>query len=311
LPNLPAIALVATPGRRKAAIEMAQEAERRGFTGIYVPSFLDGMGFCEALALTTNEIRIGTAIANIYTRHPSEYAATAALIHELSDGRFVFGVGLSHGPVHESLKVMPGKPLTDIRRFVEALPGSRTTGGTGAGGPGAMPPVVLATLRTRMVQLASEIAQGVIWANGARSHMPNSLEHLTPEQRTGDDFFIGNMIPTVVSDDPGHAGARALLRRMLTGYVRLPNYRNYWKEAGYEEEMHAIESAITAGEDDRLPALMTDRWLADVTLFGTAAEVRDGVEAWRGAGVKTPILVPSSTSGGQIKAVEELFAAFA
>ena len=57
-------------------------------------------------------------------------------------------------------------------------------------------------------------------------------------------------------------------------------------------------------------SLMTDEWLADVTLFGSAAEVREGVEAWYDAGVKTPILVPSSTEGGQMKAMEELFAAF-
>ena len=55
---------------------------------------------------------------------------------------------------------------------------------------------------------------------------------------------------------------------------------------------------------------MSDRWLADVTLFGSAAEVREGVEAWYAAGVKTPILVPSSTEGGQMRAFAELFAAF-
>ena len=56
---------------------------------------------------------------------------------------------------------------------------------------------------------------------------------------------------------------------------------------------------------------MSDRWLGDLTLFGSAREVREGFEAWLAAGVKTPILVPSSTSGGQIKAIEELLAAFA
>jgi hypothetical protein len=56
---------------------------------------------------------------------------------------------------------------------------------------------------------------------------------------------------------------------------------------------------------------MSDRWLSDCTLYGTAAEVREGFEAWVAAGVKTPILVPSSTAGGQIKAIEELLAAFA
>jgi hypothetical protein len=61
--------------------------------------------------------------------------------------------------------------------------------------------------------------------------------------------------------------------------------------------------------DDILP-LMSDRWLNDVTLFGPAARIRDGVDDWRAAGVKTPILVPSSTRGGQIEALNEIFAVF-
>ena len=55
---------------------------------------------------------------------------------------------------------------------------------------------------------------------------------------------------------------------------------------------------------------MSDRWLADATLFGTAAQVRDGIEAWREAGVSTPIVVPSSASGNQVAALHELFAAY-
>jgi hypothetical protein len=56
---------------------------------------------------------------------------------------------------------------------------------------------------------------------------------------------------------------------------------------------------------------MSDRWLADATLFGPASVVRDGVAAWRDTGVSTPILVPSSATGNQLKAVEEIFSAFA
>jgi hypothetical protein len=55
---------------------------------------------------------------------------------------------------------------------------------------------------------------------------------------------------------------------------------------------------------------MSERWLSDVTLYGSASKVRDGVEAWRAAGVKTVIVVPSSTKGNQMVAFEELFAAF-
>ena len=60
-----------------------------------------------------------------------------------------------------------------------------------------------------------------------------------------------------------------------------------------------------------MPACLSDRWLADTTLFGTVAQVREGVEAWFDAGVRTPILVPSSAAGNQLKAFEELFEAYA
>ena len=52
---------------------------------------------------------------------------------------------------------------------------------------------------------------------------------------------------------------------------------------------------------------MSDRWLADCTLYGSAQQVREGIEAWHAAGVKTLIVVPSSTRGGQLEAMQELF----
>jgi len=99
-------------------------------------------------------------------------------------------------------------------------------------------------------------------------------------------------------------------RRTLTRYAGLPNYRNYWKEAGYVEEMTAIEKALSEKRPDDVPKYLTDKWLADNTLFGSAAKVREGVAAWRTAGVHTPILVPSSAAGNQLKAIEEVFSAF-
>ena len=91
----------------------------------------------------------------------------------------------------------------------------------------------------------------------------------------------------------------------------MPNYRNYWKEAGYVDEMTAIETAIAEGRKDDVPRCFSDKWLTDNTLFGTATMVRDQVAAWRAAGVHTPIIVPSSAAGNQLKAIQEVFAAFA
>ncbi len=297
----PAVSLAAMPGRRKATIEMAKRLEEEGFTGIYCPSLGDGLGLCEAIALATRSIPFGTSIANIYTRHPYDFAASAALVHELSGGRFRFGIGVSHGPAHERLGVKPGKPLEDIRRFVQDLK-------TGAKQVGELPPITLATLRKKMTALSAEIAQGAVWANAARSHMPESLKTLPAAARAGTDFFVGNMVPTCIDAD--RAAAAAVNRKTLIGYVKLPNYQNYWIEAGFDEEMHAIRKAIAAGQDDRIPSLMSDRWLSQVTLYGSPAEVRDGVEAWYAAGVKTLIMVPSSTKGNQMVALQELIDLF-
>jgi alkanesulfonate monooxygenase SsuD/methylene tetrahydromethanopterin reductase-like flavin-dependent oxidoreductase (luciferase family) len=138
--------------------------------------------------------------------------------------------------------------------------------------------------------------------------MQESLKAVSDEVRSSDDFFIGDMIPTCISDDI--EAAKAVNRKTLSSYAMLPNYRNYWKEAGYQEEMEGIEKAISDGERDKIPYFLTDKWLADTTLFGSATQVRDGVEAWFDAGIKTPILVPSSANGGQMVAFEEMFAIF-
>ena len=296
--RLPAISLAAVPGRRRTTLELAQDIERRGFPGIYCPSLGDGIALCEAIALSTREIRFGTSITPIYTRNVQDFAQTVAFIHEISNGRFVFGVGVSHAPAMKRMGISQGKPLTDMRNFIKDLRAVPRTGD--------LPPIALATLRTKMISLAEEIGQGMVFANGARSHMRDSLSVLSTDARTNDAFFIGNMIPTCISDD--EAAAKAVNRRTLTSYAMLPNYRNYWKEAGYVEEMEAVESALARGEPDKVGACLTDRWLADTTLFGSKHKVRDGIEAWFDAGIKTPIIVPSSAVGNQLKAFEEFFA---
>jgi alkanesulfonate monooxygenase SsuD/methylene tetrahydromethanopterin reductase-like flavin-dependent oxidoreductase (luciferase family) len=296
--QMPAMSLAAVPGRRNTIIELAREVERRGFAGIYCPSLGDNLALCEALALTTREITFGTSITPIYTRNVADFASTAGFIHEVSHGRFRFGVGVSHAPAMNRLGIKQGKPLADMRRFVEELKAVPRVG--------EQPPLVLATLRRKMIKLAEELADGMVFANGARSHMASSLSVLEPDTLSNETFFVGNMIPTCISDD--EEAAKAVNRRTLSSYAMLPNYRNYWKEAGYEEEMNAVEAALEAKELERIPRCLSDRWLADTTLFGSAGKVREGIEAWFDAGIKTPIVVPSSAQGNQLKAIEEVFA---
>jgi alkanesulfonate monooxygenase SsuD/methylene tetrahydromethanopterin reductase-like flavin-dependent oxidoreductase (luciferase family) len=297
---MPALSLAAVPGRRKATIELATEIEKRGFSGIYGPSLGDSLALCEALAFATNEITFGTSIMPIYFRQVVDYASTVSFIHEISGGRFRFGIGVSHEPALKSRGLDGGKPLTDTRTFVQQLREVPRAG--------EMPPIILATLRKKMIALSEEIGQGMVFANGARSHMAESLSYISDSARASDDFFIGDMIPTCISDDI--EAAKAVNRKTLTSYAYLPNYRNYWKEAGYVEEMEGIEKALADGDQEKVGYFLNDRWLADTTLFGTASQVREGLEAWFDAGIKTPILVPSSANGGQMVAFEEMLAIF-
>lgn len=294
--QMPALALAAVAGRRQKTIELAQEIERRGFAGVSCASFGDNMGLCLSLAHSTSRITFGTAVIPIYQRTAFDMGQQAAYIHEIAGGRFYLGIGVSHAPANRRLGVHTGKPLSDVRQYVEQMR-------AGVQFYGELPPIVLATLRVKMTELAGDIAEGAVWANASRSHMSESLSHV-PRSKLAGDFFVGDMLPTCIDDD--REAAANVMKRTLTGYVSLPNYRNYWKEAGYVEEMEAMEKALEAGNREALPGMMSDRWLSDSTLYGPRKDVLEGLEAWFAAGVSTPMLVPSSTKGGQFVAFQEV-----
>ena len=299
--RLPALALAAPPGQRLAMLDLAREIEQRGFAGLSVASPFGTIGPCAGLAFATQRIPFASAIAPIYAETVDEFAQSAAYLHEVSAGRFQFGIGIAHGPAHVRMGVTPGKPLGDIRAFVGKF---RTCVEYGP-----LPPVILATLRKRMVALAGEIGDGLLFSSGCRSHMAESLGAIPLAKRDDPAFFIGNRVRVCVEPDP--AVARAVLRKALVPYALMPNYRNYWIEAGYGEEMRAVIAAAAEHRLDDVAGCLSDRLLADTTLSGSATQIRDGVDAWRAAGIKDPVLVPLSTDGRQTTALRDVFAVFA
>src|SRR6266566_6613797 len=109
--HLPALNLVAQPGQRRASLDLAREIERRGFAGISVSSQYSNMSQCLGLAFATERIPFATAIAPIYAQTVDEFANSAAYLHEVSGGRFQFGIGIAHAPAYVRMEVKPGKPL--------------------------------------------------------------------------------------------------------------------------------------------------------------------------------------------------------
>ncbi len=94
--QMPAITLVATPGRRARMVELCREAEKRGFAGIYVPSLAAATQFCQSVLEATSTIEVATSIQPIYYINPREMARIAAYLHEVGNGRFRLGIGVSH-----------------------------------------------------------------------------------------------------------------------------------------------------------------------------------------------------------------------
>lgn len=295
----PALSIVASPTKRLQILDLAVEAENRGFPALACPTLGGALGLCVSLAHVTHHIRFYTAIQGIYGTAVPEIGSLASHVHEVSAGRFALGLGVSHESMVRRLGVSMGPPLSDMRTFIEALRSNEKYGGP-------LPPIYVAALRNKMLHLAIELARGALWANASFDYTSTQVDAIS-EHVKSTGFHLANMIPTVISDDK--ATAAAINRKTMSVYVRLPNYRNYWKAAGYAEEMNAIEAAIAAGNTSDHAHLMSDRWLTDCTLYGSAAEVREGFERWREKGVE-PIAVMSSTSGGQLKAINELFAIY-
>lgn len=293
----PGLAIAALPGRRHRMIEWAKEAEGRDFAGVFVTSVSACLPFCQAILQETSRITVGSTIQPIYFQSARLLADNAAFMHEMSGGRFRLGIGISHAPALQRYGVTnSGKPVSDMRNYVEELRAAEQE-------VGPLPPIVLATLRDRMLDLAVDAGDGAVWANGAREAVKKQL---AARPRTADeDFFSADMIPTVIDDDVN--AARAVHRKTLSRYVQLPNYRAYWKAAGFESEMADIEAAIDKGDLEKLPSLMSDEWLDSNTLSGPESRVMEGVEAWYDTGIKTPILVPSAIKGGQTAGLAAIF----
>ncbi|GDX17928.1 hypothetical protein LBMAG06_00570 [Actinomycetes bacterium] len=298
----PAVSMVAPAKKRHAILELARRAEELKFAGIACPSLGATMGLCVSLAHSTNEIKFWTSIQPIYYSHAIEMANTAAHIHEVSNGRFALGLGVSHGPVIDRLGATTATPLADIKNYLATMKAQERFSGD-------LPPIYLAALRNKMMHLASEISNGAIWANASRKSIAAQIALLPDSKRS--NMFLANMIPTVISDDV--EAARAIHRKTLVGYVTLPNYRNYWRACGYGEQMDAFEKILSESAKEsrntEIISAMDNEWLDDCTISGDVDTVRERLYGWSLIGV-LPIAVMSSTSGGQAQAISQLFDAF-
>src|SRR5579862_292686 len=138
-------------------IEWSRAAEDAGFSGVFMTEANNDSLACSlALGLNTKRIKLGTAITNIYLRHPLLLANEAAAVQEFTGGRFIIGLGAGHREMNTQLGIDMGEPLKRMREVVKSLRASLE--GKRSGPPVTKKlPLYLAGVSRPMVRLAGEI----------------------------------------------------------------------------------------------------------------------------------------------------------
>jgi 5,10-methylenetetrahydromethanopterin reductase len=271
-------------------IEWSRAAEDAGFSGVFMTEANNDSLACSlALGLQTKRIKLGTAITNIYLRHPNLLANEAAAVQEFTGGRFILGLGTGHREGNSALGIDMGIPLTRMRETVKTLRAMLDGGKTGPR-VGTKLPLYLAGVSRPMVKLAGEIGDGVIFNFFPPARVKEALGELAEGAKTG-GRDVKQIEPTLfatafISDDL--EAARRPARKLLSRYGALKFYGNMMARAGFEREIAAIRAA---GHDADAAIAAVSNELIDATLIvGSEARVRERLQELCAPGIGTAIV---------------------
>ena len=284
-----------------------------GFTDLW-SSEVAGTDAFTPLALAAAwapRLRLGTAIAPVFTRGPGLLAMSAAALAEAAPGRFQLGIGASSpvvvGDWNSTEFTEPFARSRDMLRFLKAALGGELVDedyGTFAvhrfrlERPPADPPqILLAALRPGMLRLAAAEADGVIlnWLSAA--DVPVALAET---QIAGPDFEVAARIFVCPTDDAAYA--RAIGRRLIAAYLTVPAYAAFHRWLGREEVLTPMWQAWSAGDRRTALATIPDEVVDDLIVHGTPESCRAQVQSYADAGITVPIMAllttPELDNGG-------------
>jgi len=286
-----ALALSAMPDTPpQTIIDLSKEAEASGFSGVFITEAgNDSLAYCIGVGAHTRTVKLGTAITNIYLRHPALLANEAAAVQEFTGGRFILGLGTGHREMNTILGIEMGEPMAKMREVVGTLRKAIDGGRTGPRVTSKLP-IYLAGVSRPMVKLAGEIADGVIFNFFPPARVKQALGELAEGARTaGRD--VKDVEPTLfatafISDDI--EAARRPARKLLSRYGALRFYGNMLANAGFRSEIEGIRAA---GRDEpKAMAAVSDNMIDSALLVGPEARIRDRLAELAAPGLGTVIV---------------------
>ena len=290
---------------------VAERVEGLGYESVWVADTgagPDAFVVSAVAAMVTRRLRIGTAIVPMYTRALSVHAAGAGSVAQLAPGRFILGIGISSETIVDTWGGIPfRRPFTRLRETVavlrKMLAGERVTfeGKTVrtknfrlVSPPPAPVPIYIAALMPPMLEVAGEIADGVILNFMPVEAVPRMLAHVRAgAERAGRDpstIEVVSRFQTVVTDDV--PAARAAIKQMMGPYFATSVYNRFVAWCGFPDEAREIDAAWRAKDRTRNVAAVTDAMVDRIAIIGSAGHCREQLARFVDAGVTTPMIQP-------------------
>jgi len=316
-------------------IRHVQRAEANGFEAVWQAEsrlVREATVPMAAFAATTERIKVGSGVVNNWTRNVGLMAATFVTLDDLAPGRVLLGIGAWWDPLASKVGITRERPLAAMREYCDVLRRliameNVTFHGEfvdvddieidivhGDRSPKQVPIYIAATTGMKMMELAGEIADGVLlnYLVGP-DYNRVALEHLAAGAeragRTLDDVDRPQLVVCSLDDDRSLALDRA--RELVTQY--LGQQPHIGKASGVDpallEEIGRILGwPATHEQIERAMELVPDDVVQLVTASGTAQECRAKVAEYVEAGCTCPVLYPL---GDDVVAMLEAFATVA
>jgi F420-dependent oxidoreductase-like protein len=301
-------------------VEQAQLAESLGYESVWTAEAYgsDAVSPAAWLLAQTKTIKVGTAIMQMPARTPTMAAMTALTLNELSNGRFLLGLGPSGPGVVEGWYGVPyGRSLTRTREYIDIIrqvqerkaplqhqgyhyqipnKGEDTMG---LGTPlksilkSSHPlPIYTAAVTPKGIACAAEVADGVfpIWMDPERFDTlePHLAEGFAISGKSLDNFCVSPFVQISINDDLD--AARLPVKQHLALYIggmgpRGKNfYNDYVSRMGYADEALQIQDFYLAGEKVKATQAVPDALVDAVALVGPTARIRERLQVWKAAG---------------------------
>ncbi len=306
-----------TPLAAPVLTAQAATMEAMGLEGLFAPQVYGPPFIPLAVAAgATQRLRLATGIALAFARSPFETATAAMDMDRISNGRFTLGLGTSVKSWNEGFfGVEYGKPLAHMREVVEIVRLIIAKSDTGEltrydgayhhldfseFNPLAAPvrteiPIWIAGLRTPLIRLAAEIADGIIghpiwsieWATS--KVMDDVKAGLAKAGKQRSDVEFNMWLFVAPNNDRKQAIEDA--RATVAFYAGIEQYEDYFAAHGFASEARAMQEGVKRGDYRSVKHLVTDEMAQTFVICGTPDEVRARVNAiWEHADSAT--LVP-------------------